>query len=313
VNIDQLMESLSGSSPDPDHVLSAFHRKRRAARNRMYAASGGLAVAVVAVLVGVLLRGVAPSHQTASGSAPAAGGGLSAPAAAPQASGAPSKNGSASSASGAASCDAASLQGVLTQAVRQGASVIVGYGTLTGAGTAQAASGGGTGSSSAATYYALTLRSVRTLAGPTVKSAAIVWVAEKSQGSSTSQGSAGGSSASPGSAGAGSASPGNTGSGSAPASAQPRAFTPDSEFFGIVSPAASGAPGPLLQAAPVVNGQVLLSRAGCWNITVSASIPASASGSSSQAAAPAIYGSSDAQSVTDVPLTTAEKLAAQSR
>jgi hypothetical protein len=293
VNIDQLMESMSGSAPDPDHVLASFDRKRRAARNRMYKASGGLAVAVVAIVGGVLLGSLASGHPAASQSA-AAGGVLSAPAAAPQATGAPSKNGSASMASGAASCDAASLQGVLSQAVRQGSSVVVGYGTLTGSAFGvQGAAASGTPA-----YYSLTLRSVRTLAGPAVKSTAIVWIAERSQGSSASPGGA---------------SPGSTGSGSAPAAAQAGAFPQGGELFGIVSPAASGAPGPLLQAAPVVNGQVLLSRAGCWDIAVSASGPAYGSSSSGQAALPAVLGLPGAGGITDVPLATAEKLAVQSR
>ncbi len=63
MNIDQLTESLSGNAPEPDHVLASFGRKRRAARNRMFATSGGLAVAIVAVVAGVLLRGASRRHR----------------------------------------------------------------------------------------------------------------------------------------------------------------------------------------------------------------------------------------------------------
>ena len=73
MNIDQLMESLSENAPDPDHVLASLRRKRRAARNRMYAASGGLAVAVVAVVAGVQLHGLGAGGTTSSESAPASG------------------------------------------------------------------------------------------------------------------------------------------------------------------------------------------------------------------------------------------------
>jgi hypothetical protein len=281
VNIDQLMESLSDSAPDPDHVLASFHRKRHAARSRMYAASGGLGVAVAAVVIGVVLSSIAGGRPTMSSSA--AAGAMNAPAASGPA--AAPYNGSAagvasgSAESAAAACGAGWLQAQLAQAVRSGGSVIIGYGTQpSGAAPVQV--------NAALTYYPVTLRSVQTLAGPTV-SGRIAWVA----GTSSS-----------GSAGSGSAS-------SASASAEPlaRALPPDGEFFGIVSPpAASGAPGPVLQAAPVTKGNVQLRGPGCWDIT------ASGSGSLhefAQAAAPSAAGSSGKAAIIDVPLATAEYLA----
>jgi hypothetical protein len=284
VNIDQLMESLSDSAPDPDHVLASFHRKRHAARSRMYAASGGLGAAVVAVVIGVVLSSVAGSRPTMSSSA--AAGAMNAPAAtgapaAPyngMAAGAASGSGSAESA--AAACGAGWLQAQMAQAVRRGGSVIIGYGTQTsGVAPVQV--------NAALTYYSVTLRSVQTLAGPAVSSGRTAWVA--GTGSSDSAGSGGASSAS--------------------ASAAPlaRALPPDGEFFGIVSPpATSGAPGPVLQAAPVTKGNVQLRGPGCWDIT------ASGSGSLhefAQAAAPSAAGSTGKAAIIDVPLATAEYLA----
>ncbi len=93
--------------------------------------------------------------------------------------------------------------------------------------------------------------------------------------------------------------------GHAQAGAQPTTFAPGGELFGIVSPpAASGAPGPVLQAATVADGQVLLRGAGCWDFAVSYSA-AAGTGSSSAA-------QSSAGVVTGIPLATAEKLAVQS-
>jgi hypothetical protein len=272
VNIDQLMESLSENAPDPHQVLASVGGKRRAARNRMYAASSGLAVAVVAVVAAMLLHGLgaggtplAASSSTAV-SATALSGGLS--------------NGTAASAPAASSaaCGTRQVQAELAQAVRNGASVIVGYGTLTtGAAVVHEA-----GSGSLA-YYSLTLRSVRTLAGPTVTSGSIAWIA----GASPTAGS--GASASPG---------------TAPATAQPAI----GDLFGVVSPPAGpGAPGPVLRAAQVANGQVVLSGASCWDITV----PASGS-RQGRASTPRLSGpvQSGADVITEVPLATAERLAA---
>lgn len=279
MNIDQLMESLSGNAPDQDHVLASFDRKRRATRNRMYAASGGLAVAVVAVVAGVLLHGLGARGTTSSESA--ASGVAVSPTAPSEMPNGPSR---ASAASGATACGTARLQAELAGAVRKGASVIVGYGTLTSG--AAAVHGAG---SDAPAYYSLTLRSVRTLAGPTVTSGSIAWIA----GASPTAGSS--ASASPGTATAPST-----------ATAQQRTFPAAGELFGVVSPSATpGAPGPVLQAAEVADGQVVLSGAGCWDV--------SASGTRQDlATTPRLSGpaQSGAGVITKVPLAAAERLAA---
>ena len=274
MNIDQLMESLSGNAPEPDHVLASLRGKRRAARNRMYAASGGLAVAVVATVAGVLLHGASTSTGTSAQSGRVSG--PSAPVAAPAEGSGTQLGGTGSNsanASTAAGCDSVRFQAKLAEAVRQGASVIVGYGTLAaGPGTVLGASGHATA------YYSLTLRSVQTLAGPTVAQGSVAWIAATSPAASASSG-----------------------------TAQQRTDAPAGELFGIVSPAAaSGAPGQVLQAAPVVNGQVLLAGPGCWDIT--------ASGSPQQ---PDLHQSTNAAPLggvpIEIPLATAEKLAAASR
>jgi hypothetical protein len=282
VNIDQLMESLSGNAPDPGRVLASVGRKRRAARNRMYAASGGLAVAVVAVVAGVLLHGLGADGGTAAESAPSSS--FSGPALAPAAQGA-AHSGAASGASAAsgAACGTARLQAELAQAVRNGASVIVGHATLTSGAAVQGAG------SDAPAYYSLTLRSVRTLAGPTVTSGSVAWIAGASPAAGASASASAGTATAPGTA-----------------TAQPRAFPAGGELFGVVAPSATpGAPGPVLQAAQVAGGQVVLSGAGCWDVSASGSRHglATTSGLSGPA-------QSSADVITKVPLATAEKLAA---
>jgi hypothetical protein len=289
VNIDQLMESLSENAPDPDHVLASFGRKRHAARSRMYAACGGLAVAVVAVVAGVLLHGAGAARTLSAQSAPAEGAAV--PAAAPNSpNGGLVRNGSASSAStssGAAGCGTARLQEELAEAVRKGASVIVGYATLTSG--AAAAQGAG---SDATAYYSLTLRPVRTLAGPAVTSGSIAWIAGPSPAAGASAGGGSSTATAPGTA-----------------TAQPRTVPSAGELFGVVVPSAgAGAPGPVLQGAQVTNGQVVLSGAGCWDITVPAS--GSHQGLAFTFGPSLGPAQSGAGVITEVPLATAEKLAA---
>ncbi|MCW2929098.1 MAG: hypothetical protein JWM19_60 [Actinomycetia bacterium] len=276
MNIDQLMESLSENAPDTGDVLASFGRKRRTARNRMYTASGGLAVAVVAVVVGVLLHGAGTGGTSTAESRPVAG--VAMPAATPALRSPGFAQGAASNDS-AAACDAVRLQANLAEAVRKGASVIVGYGTLTSGSAAVHGAGGG-----ASAYYSLTLRSVQTIAGPKVTSGSIAWIAGAIPVAGTS-------------------------ASSGTASAQPPDFAPGGELFGIVSPsAASGTPGPVLQAAPVSDGQVLLSGPGCWDITASGSQQGEVFGPSQEGPRSAL---GPANRITEVPLTTAEKLAAQ--
>jgi hypothetical protein len=169
------------------------------------------------------------------------------------------------------------LQAELAQAVRTGGSVIVGYGMLT-AGVAAVPGAG----RDAPVYYSLTLRSVRTLAGPAVTSGSIAWITgDHTAGASTSAG---------------------------PDTAQPGAHPAAGELFGVVSPSAGpGAPGRVLRAAPVANGQVVLGGAGCWDITVPASRAHQGLAPMPQLAGPMLFG---ADVVTRIPLAAAEKLAA---
>jgi hypothetical protein len=276
MNTDQLMECLSENAPDPHDVLASVGRKRRAARNRMYATSGGLAVAVVAIAAGVLLHGLGTGGTPLAQSSGAA---VSSPA--PSGRPLDGMSSSASTASGTAACGTAQLKAELAQAVRNGASVIVGYGTLTaGAAVHEAGSG-------APVYYSLTLRSVRTLAGPTVTSGSIAWIAGASPAAGPST---------------------SAGAGTAPATAQPRAYPAAIELFGVVSRSAGpGAPGRVLRAAQVANGQVVLSAAGCWDMAVAASGLQQGLAITPRLPGPLQFG---ADVVTRIPLATAEKLAA---
>jgi hypothetical protein len=282
VNIDQLMDSLSENDPSPASVLARVHTKRRAARQRMYADSGGLAVVVVAILGGFLLRGVNLGGSTASSSSAArqrmyaASGGLavvvvailggfllrgvnlggstassssaagvaagSAPSAfsgvnptrAPKPAPAGQSAAATSGAGSGASCAAVSLKTQLAVAVQQGASVIIGYGRASGTSAAARAAQG-------TSYYQVTLRSVRTLAGPAIRSGSTAWV----QGP-----------------------PGVTSAGTGVSPEGQSLWAVGGEFFGVVKPAAtSGAPtGPKLRLAPVADGQVIFSLDECWSV-----------------------------------------------
>jgi hypothetical protein len=239
VNIDQLMESLSENAPDPDHVLASFGRKRRAARNRMYTASGGLAVAVVAVVVGVLLHGLdASGTPLAESSSPASG--TAVPAAAPSGGQARDSRMASGASASSGSCASVPLQAEIASAVHRGASVIVGYATLSGTSAASAAASGGPAGGE---WNAATLRSVQTVAGPAIASGSTAWIPAPGSGSPSS--------------------------GSGVSLEGQSLWAPSGELFAIAWPkAAAGSPvGPVLMVAPVVGRQVIFSDAGCWDIT----------------------------------------------
>lgn len=133
------------------------------------------------------------------------------------------------------------FQAQLAAAVRRGASVIVAVGAPTGKSVAvnhsvnNSALNNSAGGLSA--FYAMTLRSVRTLRGPAVASGETAW------------------------------SPG-----SAPAEASPvnsEVLAPGGRLFAIVWPksAMSGFVGPTLQLAPVVGADVVFTPFGCWDLT----------------------------------------------
>lgn len=189
VDLDQLTAALAGHDADPETVMTAFRRKRRRrARNRYLSLSAAAVAATLGLTIGLQPRTTAPQPtglttggKAASGTALADG------------------------------CARLPLRERLAAARSAGASVIVGYGSLTG--------------KSAAGYDAMTLRSVRTLAGPTVASGSTSWVP--------------------------------AGSSRAPDGRLFAIVWPKSVAHATV--------GPILAVAPVVNGQVIFGISGCWD------------------------------------------------
>lgn len=249
MNLDELMDALSGADPDPRVVMDSLGRKRRRSRQRMLAAMSGACVAVLAVLGGLYLSGhttggatgVASGRVAAPAGVPAASapatGGASAPARAFQtqvSNGVLGPNQRAAAGSGAAgSCAAVPLKDAIAAAVRSGASVIVATGTLTGKSvTASPATAGATA------YYAMTLSSVTTLRGPAIAPGSTAWA--------------------PGPAPGTGASPENS-----------TLLAAGGRLFAIVTPASAspGVPGPVLRLAPVAGGDVVFTPYGCWDVS----------------------------------------------
>ena len=245
-NIEQLKDALAGSDPDPDMVLGAFYRKRLRARHRMLAAAGGAAAVVLVVVAGLGLHAAhlggpaASSSASAAANAPLPNGINAGSAAGNQRQGAAAAGRSnvpaaASPAAGAGSaegCTRLPLKSQLAAAVQHGASVIVATGTLTRkAVTADSATAG------APAFYAMTLQSVQTLRGPAVASGSTAWI--------------------PGPAPGTSANPENS-----------ALLAPGGRLFAIVWPkAATHDPvGPALQLAPIVDGDVVFTPYGCWDL-----------------------------------------------
>ena len=125
------------------------------------------------------------------------------------------------------------LKTQLTAAVRNGASIIVAAGTVTGRSvTGNPAAGG------APAFYAMTLRSVRTLRGPAVTPGSTAWSPGPGRGTT--------------------ATPVNS-----------ELLAPGGRLFAIVWPRAAGrdSPGPVLQLAPVAGADVVFTPFGCWDLT----------------------------------------------
>lgn len=267
MNIDQLLDSLGENDPNPLRVMTQVEHKRRIARNRLYTVSGGLAAVAAAIVVIAVLPGIkfgsptSSSSSAASGSeagGPAAGSAGSAGSAPHAANGAGPEPGPSGSRS-AASCAGVPLQRAITMALRDGGSVIVGYGTQTGSSV-----GGNTAQGGAPAYYAVTLSSVRTLAGPRITSGSTAWVPGAASGASA--------------AGTGSAGTGSSG-GAVSGSEGEALWAPDGELFAIVSPQAAGSPNsPVLRSAPVIDGKVIFSSYGCWSVTGLPATPYSGGG-----------------------------------
>ena len=219
-------------------------------RHRILAATGGaVAVAVAAVVAAfVVPHGTGPgaspgaspgSAASVTGEQHGAAGGSSAPAGGPSATpGRSSGPGGGSSGPGggsslADSCTGALLKAQLAGAVRGGASVIVAVGRLTGKSAA-----GDPASAGTPAFYAMTLRSVRTLRGPAVASGSTAWI--------------------PGPAPGTPANPVNS-----------ALLTPGGSLFAIVWPKAAThyLVGPSLQLAPVAGADVVFTPYVCWNLT----------------------------------------------
>jgi hypothetical protein len=249
MNLDELNDALSASSADPHVVLVQFERKRLRRHRRMLAASGGMAVViVVAVVVGAIVGSLssgtplAGASSSAPAGAPVAGSGSGnsesrAPqAAAPgnSAAAGPAKNPymSANGSGSSGSCAGIPLKQELATAVRQGASVIVATGTLTGKSVT-----GNPASAGAAAFYAMRLSSVQTLRGPAIGPGLTAWIPGPAPGTSASVTSA--------------------------------LLAPGGRLFAIVSPrsATSYPVGPTLRLAPIVGADVVFTPSGCWDLT----------------------------------------------
>ncbi|HEX4830536.1 MAG TPA: hypothetical protein VH478_05525 [Trebonia sp.] len=237
MNLDQLLGSLNENDPDPGSVLARVAGKQRAARNRRYTALGAMAVAVLAIIGGVVASGAlsgpgsGPSSTAAGAPAvsSAAAGSSSGPSVTrPNAQPAYGSSGSSASGGGSSgSCAAVPLRDAVAQAVGGGASVIIGDATPTGGARTVGAPG--------QTYYAVRLTSVQMLAGRAVTTGSTAWIPAAS----------------------GDGTPGTEGQ---------ALWADGGELFAIVTPATADGPGgPVLRAAPVTGGDVIFSPYGCWD------------------------------------------------
>ena len=134
---------------------------------------------------------------------------------------------SPSSTPAADGCASISVQQTLAEAKASGASVVIATGTLTG----QVASEG-------AVYNGLALHAVRTLSGPAIASGTLTWVSD-----------------------------GRGPDGAALGADAGALWAPDGRLFAIVWPKAvtGQTMGDTSRVAPIVNDQVILSSAGCWD------------------------------------------------
>jgi hypothetical protein len=219
VDTRQLIDALTQHSADPANVRDEYERKRRRAARSRLAVIGAISVVVLAGAA------VTAARPWASDSAP-----RPTAAARPTASAPRSTAASRSTAAAQASaCENLPLRQRLTIALRQGQSIVVGYGTLTGR---NVPTNGGD-------YTGMRLRDVNTIAGPPLKQNA-AWLIDIA---------------------------GQDGSSAASDDTGPLWAT-DGRLFATAWPgtiAANSIVGPILQVAPIVNGQVIFSAADCWN------------------------------------------------
>lgn len=291
MNLDELNDALSASDPDPYGVLAQFERKRLHRRRRMQTASGGMAVVVivVGVIVGAIVGGISTGSPIAgmSSSAPAGAGNAagtsgqgsasarssaSVPAATPGNSAAAGPTGKYLAPSGAdQSCAGVPLREAIASAVRQGASVIVATGQLTGKPVT-----GNPATAGAPAFYRMTLSSVQTLRGHPVAPGSTAWI--------------------PGPA------PGTKASVTSPL------LAPGGRLFAIVWPQAvtHDLVGPTLRLAPIVGADVVFTPSGCWDLNGLRPSQYSASTSLKSVSGGAATGGLYA-----VPLATVEQIAAK--
>ena len=130
----------------------------------------------------------------------------------------------------AGACTGAPLAAQLTAAVHDGASLIVATGSLAG----RSVTGKPPVPGGAPAFYAMTLRSVRTLRGPAVASGSTGWIPGPARGTPPN--------------------PQNS-----------TLLAPDGRIFAVVWP---GAPvGSTLQLVPIVGTDVVFTPYGCWDLT----------------------------------------------
>lgn len=198
MDTDQLISALTRHTANPANVRAAYERKRRRAARRRYAVLG----AITAVVLGA--GAVTAARPWASAPPPA---------------------GAAASA-----CAHWPLPQRLIVGLRDGESVIIASGKLTGYNA----------NTSGGYYSAMRLRDVQTLAGPPLENQT-AWLT----GMMGPDGPAYFSE--------------DTGA----------LWATDGRLLAIVwegTIAANSISGPILKVAPIVNGQVIFSMAGCWNV-----------------------------------------------
>jgi hypothetical protein len=176
-----------------------------------------------AVILTALACTASPGPSTASPSTSAASPGGAARTAA---------SGPAAGPGPAADCTGAPLKSQLAAAVRDGASVIVAAGTLTGTSVT-----GDPATAGAPAFYAMTLHSAQTLRGPAVAPGSTAWI--------------------PGPAPGTTANPENS-----------ALLAPGGRVFAVVWPKAATRDlvGPTLQLAPIVGTDVVFTPYTCWNL-----------------------------------------------
>lgn len=195
MDVEELTAALTRHEPDPDAVLASFRAKRQARRRlirgRIMATTTSILVAVVVVgLIGIL------RHSAASGASSAGG------------------------------CGYDPLSKTLSNARKDGASVIVGKGELTGRTTSDLR------------WNQMALTSVRTLSGPTIHPVTLGWIDSNRGPAGPMEGTDAGS----------------------------LWGTDGSLFAIVSPDTGESVKGPVLRIAPVVGGNVIFGPVnGCWD------------------------------------------------